>query len=156
MSGREPDTVGHEWTAWYALEGDEPLRRVKEAADHFAQRLLDLGERLRENGDREGDELTASVALLLIALSEIADEDGESAFKIARRKAGKPVNYHERARKGRRAAIISFRLESEGWKTEAAVEQAASETDLKRAEVFHWRRSHRDWLQSRGPNNCQD
>lgn len=145
MSTRDPALIGFEWCAWWALQGDEPLHFVRDAALDLGERLDQLGTRLHEAGDIEGSNIVAAARLYNSAISELLDEDGTSEFKviIQRRKAGKPMNKFARARKGRRAGEIARKLIAEGVKTESAVQSAVDKTGLSRAEVFAWLKSNR-------------
>lgn len=142
---RDPEVVGYEWAAWWALQGDEPLARVRDCAVDLEHRLGQLGADLHRRQEFDGDEIVAAAHLFMIALTELLDENGTSEFKatISRRKRGKPINKHERALVGHRAAGIVRRLVSEGWKQEAALQQAKQETGLSRAETMVWLRIER-------------
>ncbi len=135
---RNPEQIGYEWCAWYALEGDEPLECVAEAARHLEQKLGELA--AGALGPAEGRKVAGSAHLFMIAIAELLNENGSSQFKaeIKRRRKGKPINQHDRALVGNRAANIVERLVSEEWKQEAAIEQATSETGLSRAEIMTW------------------
>lgn len=158
-SHRDPDEAGHEWTAWWALQGDEPLSRVGEAAWHLQARLGDLGRRLGESGDKAAAETVAASRVFMLAIAQMLDDDGTSPFKakIVRRTAGKPSNRLDRAHVGHRAAGIVIRLVSEGWKQEAALAQATAQTGLSRAETMHWLKSVRSILSAEvNSPNSQD
>ena len=150
---RDPKVIGHEWTAWWALQGDEPLERVRDCAIDLERRLGQLGADLHERQDHDGANIIAAAHLFIIALAELLDENGTSEFKatLTRRKRGKPINRHERALVGHRAAGIVRRLTDEGWKQEAALQHATSETGLSRAEIMTWLRAERAFLAGARP-----
>jgi hypothetical protein len=145
---RDPEAIGYEWAAWWALQGDEPLDRVRDCAVDLERRLGQLGANLHERQDYDGANIIAAAHLFMVALTELLDEKGTSEFKatISRRKRGKPINRHERALVGHRAAGIVRRLVNEGWKQEAALHQATEETGLSRAETMTWLRAERAFL----------
>lgn len=151
-SNRDPEQVGYEWAAWWALQGDEPMERVHECAVHLQSKVGEVAASLHNRGDHEAAAAISAAHLFLIAMSELLDPTGTSEFKaeVKRRKAGKPINKHERALRGRRAASIVERLVGEGWKQEAALTQAQEETALSRAEIMTWLASNRAWA-SRKP-----
>lgn len=128
-----------------ALQGDEPLERVRDCAIDLERRLGPLCADLHERKDYESANLIGAAHLFMIALAELLDENGTSEFKatISRRKRGKPINRHERALVGHRAASIVHRLVGEGWKQEAALQQATEEMGLSRAEIMTWLRAER-------------
>ena len=135
---RDPQQIGYEWCAWYALQGDEPLECVGEAARDLELKLGKLA--AGKLDPEEGAKVASSAHLFMIAVAELLDPEGTSQFKadISRRRKGKPINRQERALRGHRAARIVRTLEADGWKTEAAVQQAIEETGMSRAEVFAW------------------
>lgn len=145
---RDPEQVGYEWAAWWALQGDEPLERVHECAVDLQRKLGDISARLNRQGEHEAEEIVAAANLFLIAIAEILDPNGTSEFKaeIKRRKSGKPINKHERALRGRSAASAVQRLVDGGWKQEAAIHQVVGDTGLSRAEIMTWLASRRRWL----------
>lgn len=128
-------SVGEHWLAWWALAGDEDIAFAKEYFAIAFRQLEKIGEL-----DKDGEEIIANVRLFLIALAEAADPSGKSEFVIEfkRRKAGKPINAHQRAVVGRGAAARVDRLVGEGWKQEAAIAQVRDDTKLSRAEIFKW------------------
>ena len=142
---RDPAEIGHEWTAWWALQGDEPLERVRECAVELQRQLGELGQSLHQRDDLASESVVSATRFFLITLAELLDENGTSEFKatISRRKRGKPINKSARARKGNRAAGIVERLVKSGWKQEAALQQAVTDTELSRAEIMTWLRSRR-------------
>lgn len=142
---RDPERVGYEWAAWWALQGDEPLSRVRDCAIHLQQKLGELSFKMHAIGDEEAEKIAASSNLFMIALAELLDEEGTSEFKakIERRRRGKPINKHERALKGNKAAALVQRLVDEGWKQEAAIQEAVTQLALSRAEIMTWLRYHR-------------
>lgn len=145
---RDPEKIGYEWTAWWALQGDEPLERVRDCAVDLERRLGQLGANLHNGKDYDAAKIISAAHLFMIALAELLDENGTSEFKatISRRRRGKPINKHERALVGHRAAGIVRRLVSEGWKQEAALQQATDQTGLSRAETMTWLRAERAFL----------
>lgn len=146
MTGRNPDQVGYQWCAWWALQGDEPLSYVHTAALDLQEKLGALSAQLHSTGDFEGSKIVAAAALFNSAIGELLDEAGVSEFqikKIERRRAGKPLSKHERALRGRQAGEIARKLIDEGLKAESAVQRATDETGLSRAEVFAWLKSNR-------------
>lgn len=145
---RDPEQIGYEWAAWWALQGDEPLERVHECAIQLQRKVGELSARLGATGDHEADQVLASTSLFLIAIGEILDPNGTSAFKaeIKHRKRGKPINKHERALRGRDAASSVQILVDAGWKQEAAVMQVVTDTGLSRAEILSWLASNRSVL----------
>lgn len=147
-SKRDP-SIGPEWLAWYALQGDEDFEFVHR---YLAQAQTDMGKFLaeeRNNISRENEKLLSGILLFLIGLEEAADAGGTSDFKMSfvRRKAGKPVNKFERARRGHKAARRVTQLCDEGWKQEAAISQVGDETGLSRSEIFAWLRHRRKLVQ---------
>lgn len=152
---RDPEMVGYAWAAWWALRGDEPLERVRECAVDLERQLGQLGVKLHKRLDSNGASVVAAAHLFMIALAELLDEKGTSEFKakIERRKRGKPINRHERALRGRKAAGIVMELLSEGWKQEAALQQATQQTGLSRAEIMTWLRSSRLILAGHVPSD---
>lgn len=142
---RDPEKVGYEWAAWWALQGDEPISRVRDCAVHLQEQLGALSHRMHVSGDSEAASIAAAANLFMIALAELLDENGESEFKarIERRKRGKPINKHARALIGHKAAAIVQNLVADGWKQEAAIEQARADTKLSRAEIMTWVRYQR-------------
>lgn len=135
---RDPELVGYEWAAWWALQGDEPLSRVRDCAVHLQAKLGELSAGTPLSVDAH--KVISAANLFMIAIAELLDDDGSSEFKakIERRKRGKPINKHARALKGHAAAGIVLRLVSEGWKQEAAIEEAVGKTSLSRAEIMTW------------------
>lgn len=143
---RDPEAIGFEAAAWWALQGDEPLSRVRDSAVDLERRLGQLGAGLPAYLDHDAAKVIAAAHLFMVAFAELLDENGTSTFKatITRRKRGKPINKHERALVGHRAAGIVRRLvEEEQWKQEAALQQATDDTGLSRAEIMTWLRAER-------------
>ena len=155
---RDPEIIGYEWAAWWALQGDEPLERVRDCAVDLERRLGELGPGLFEQDPREAVNIVAAAHLFMISLAELLDENGSSEFKatISRRKRGKPINKHERAMVGHRAAGIVRRLVEEGLKQEAALEEAKEKTGLSRAETMTWLRAERAFLSGARPQTIPD
>ena len=155
---RDPEVIGYEWAAWWALRGDEPLERVRDCAVDLERRLGQLGAGLYEQNHLESANIVAAAHLFMISLAELLDENGSSEFKatISRRKRGKPINKHERAMVGHRAAGIVRRLVEEGWKQEAALQQATEKTGLSRAETMTWLRAERAFLTGARPRTIPD
>jgi len=75
---------------------------------------------------------------LIFLLAEALDPNGNSDFqlKLVGRKPGKPINRHDRALRGHRAAAIVEKLVQEGVKQEAGIAAATEQTGLSRAEIF--------------------
>ena len=155
MTNRDADKVGWAMLTHFALDGDEPPSVFYESALSFCEVAAEVSVRCP---DREASDLLAEISIFMGSLVELLDEGGKSEIKanIVRRKAGKPVNKHARARTGRRAGLIAEKKVSEGWKTEAAIEYAMAETGLSRAEVFSWLRSNRNLKASLNSRNNED
>lgn len=132
--------LGPEWLAWHALHGDGSLDTVHACAMALRDDLGWLAHKLSEARQFGDAETVSATHLFLIALAELLDPNGISEYKatISRRKPGKPINRHARAVTGHRAASIVMKLVKEGWKQEAAIEQATTETQLSRAEIMSW------------------
>lgn len=148
---RDPEEVGYQWAAWWALRGDEPLERVHECASDLQAKVGGLLDLIDEGDHQTAGEVIAATHLFLIAIEELLNPDGTSQFKaeIKHRKRGKPNNRHERALRGRQAAAIVQRLVDEGWKQEAAIAQAGSEIELSRAEIMTWLAIRREEIRRR-------
>ena len=144
FNGYDVEAVGWAWIAWCALEGDGSLEALAKATNDLQHRLSSRDEKA-----------VADARLLMIALSEMLDPNGTSEYRIdiRRRKRGKPINRHERAMRGHRAAGIVRSLEKDGWKIEAAIQRAIEETGLSRAEVFAWHSRDKRRLEAKGDNN---
>lgn len=137
---RDFDEIGWEWAAWWALQGDEDGTLVHSSAVELQKHIGALSARLHDAGDQEGSKTAAAAQLFMIAMAEMLNPDGSSMFKvtIAKRGPGKPIKKHQRAIIGHRAAAIVEKYVKQGWKQEAAVEQAKAETGLSRAEILAW------------------
>lgn len=119
-------SVGPEWLAYWALQGDEP----PECLTEYMKIAAEVGQ---------------VESFLIFLLAEALDPKGTSDFqlKLVRRKAGKPINRHERAIRGRRAAGMVERLTRDGMKQEAAIAEVKAQTGLSRAEIFAWMKNRR-------------
>lgn len=157
FNGYDVDAVGWTWIAYCALRGDGSMDAFLAASKDVEKRLGIAGVELHEAGLRESAKTVSDAHLLVIAFAEMLNSDGTSEYKIEfkRRKKGKPINRHQRAQRGHRAAGIVRRLETEGWKTEAAVEQATTDTGLSRAEIFSWI-SHDKKVMAMSPGELAD
>ncbi|MBS7670977.1 hypothetical protein [Croceicoccus gelatinilyticus] len=143
-SKRDP-SIGKEWLAWYALNGDEPLEFVGE---YLMDALPILGgyiAKSRQNMSQEDEAFLSGLHLVLIGLAGAVNGDGSVPYKLTRAKRGKPINKHDRALNGHRAAAIVESLVALNIKQEAAVAQATEETGMSRAEIFTWLKHRRDW-----------
>lgn len=145
---RDFDKLGWEWAAWYALQGDVSLDLVHRSAKELQSKLGDVSARLHTSGDIEGAKTVAAANLFLIAVAELLDNEGTSVFKaaIGKRKRGKPINKHQRALIGHKAAAIVDKLVEQGWKQEAALMEATEKTGLSRAEIMIWLSNDRRML----------
>ncbi|WP_126172861.1 hypothetical protein [Altericroceibacterium xinjiangense] len=153
---RDP-SVGAEWLAWWALQGDEPLECV---LDYLEEAEEELGKLIAENDrlSRADDNFLSGLHLVLIGLAGAIRGEGETVYKLEFKRArrGKPINTHERALHGRKVAGWVESEISAGKQQEQAVLEAVELFDLSRAEIFSWLASRRRWLASRNSSNNQD
>jgi hypothetical protein len=138
-------SIGAEWLAWYALQGDEPPEFLGLYLDAAAPLLGEYIARERKSIKPKDKEFLSALHLVLIGLASAAKADGNTALKIdlKRVRRGKPIDTFERARIGHKAARIVEAAVSGGIKKEAAIAQATAETGLSRAEIFSWLRHRR-------------
>ena len=74
---RDPADIGHEWAAWWALQGDEPLERVRECAVELQRQLGELGQSLHQREDRASESVVSATRFFLITLAELLNENGD-------------------------------------------------------------------------------
>lgn len=138
-SKRDP-SVGLDWLAWWAIQGDEDPAFIGEYLE-YAQRRL--GEIEAADPSRASDDLTG-LRIVLLAILEAMQPDGDTYLQVKFSHRKGRVNKLERAKLGRKAAVLALRREREdGDPTEAAVAFATEQTGLSRSEVYKWRRT---WL----------
>lgn len=165
-SRRNPQEVGPATMVRLALEGDEPLEWVGRAAAIIGENLFRCAPGVndpltgpdKEKAISDGARFAMMMAEIFGEFERQATEQGraysaeyEFLAKLERKSAGRPVNRLDRARKGHGAAAIVERLSGEGWKIEAAIAQATSETGLSKTEINKWRahrRSIHAWCMS--------
>lgn len=140
---RDP-SVGKEWLAWYALQGDEPLECVAEYLDFASQSLGKLCAAKQEALTPDERKFLAGLHLMLIGLSSAATGDGGTEYRLTfKRKRGKPINRHDRALLGHKVAGWVEREVRAGKQQEQAVLEAVENFGLSRAEIFAWLKHRR-------------
>lgn len=154
---RDP-SIGKEWLAWWALQGDEPL-------DCIPDYLRDANEYLGDFLAANRDELTpddhhffAGLRLALIGLAGAARGDGSTEYKLdfKRARRGKPINKMDRALQGNGAASWVEREIEHGKQQEQAVLEAVEQFGLSRAEIFSWLKHQRAIRRRANSSNSQD
>lgn len=143
-SKRDPK-IGKAWLGWYALEGDEDAAFIHEYVAHAKDVVGDIAHDLAQHLTKEQSEELVGLQLFLLGLDAAMAPRGSSELKIElrRRRAGKPINRFERARKGHQAAAIVERAVAAGAKQEAALADATAATGLSRSEIFTWLKARR-------------